>query len=111
MLWKPSASNSLWEARRLPSLPDLAPAINRTNSFEYEASASGQAQGPAAAREEGAKGKTSMAVGQDNLAKPVSKGAIVFQTYLVQNICSTSCSVEIESIVVTEWGINMLVLS
>ena len=32
-LWKPSASNSLWDARRLPSLPDLSPALNKSSSF------------------------------------------------------------------------------
>ena len=38
ILWKPSASSSLWDVRRLPSLPEMGmgPALNRSSSFEYE---------------------------------------------------------------------------
>ena len=74
MLWKPSASNSLWDARRLPNLPDLAPAINRSSSFEHESSAIDRARGPAAGKDDGAKAKPSEAPKQALSSEPVSQG-------------------------------------
>ena len=50
MLWKPSTSNSLWDSRRMPNLPDVPPALTRTSSFEYESSPAGPVQGTAAAK-------------------------------------------------------------
>ena len=61
MLWKPSASSSLWDSRRMPNLPDVPPALTRSSSFEYEASPAGPVQGTAAAK---AKAMPSVAQGQ-----------------------------------------------
>jgi len=74
MLWKPSASNSLWDARRLPNLPDLAPAINRSSSFEQDSSATGKARGPAAGKDDGTKAKPSVGPKQAPSPEPVSQG-------------------------------------
>ena len=64
-LWKPSASSSLWDARRLPSLPDLGPALNKSSSFEYDSPAAGKAQEPPAGKNDGARGKASVVAKQD----------------------------------------------
>lgn len=75
MLWKPSASNSLWDARRLPSLPDMGAALNRNSSFEYEsAAAAGKAQEPPAEKDNGSRGKPVAVAKQDFALKSDSKG-------------------------------------
>ena len=77
MLWKPSTSNSLWDSRRMPNLPDVPPALTRSSNFEYEASPAGPVQGAAAA-----KAKPIVAHGQGApSAAPVS-GACLGISYL-----------------------------
>ncbi|CAK0784857.1 hypothetical protein CVIRNUC_008062 [Coccomyxa viridis] len=61
LLWKPSTSNSLWDSRRMPNLPDVPPALTRSSNFEYESSPAGPVQGTAAAK---AKAKPTVAQGQ-----------------------------------------------
>ena len=73
MLWKPSASNSLWDSRRLPSLPDMGTALNRSSSFEYESS--GKAQEPPPAKSGSTNGKPPIVAKQD-LALGVTKGML-----------------------------------
>ncbi len=74
MLWKPSASNSLWDSRRLPSLPDMGTALNRSSSFEYESAAAGKAQEPPAGKDNGSKGKPLVVAKQDFTLESASKG-------------------------------------
>ena len=71
MLWKPSTSNSLWDSRRMPNLPDVPPALTRSSSFEYEASPAGPVQGAAAAK---AKAKPTVAQGQKAPSAPAIGG-------------------------------------
>jgi hypothetical protein len=66
MLWKPSPSSSSWDSRRLPSLPDMGPTLNRTSSIEYESSSAGKAQEPAAARGKVAKVEAPAATQETN---------------------------------------------
>ena len=78
MLWKPSASSLLWDARRLPSLPDMGmgPALNRSSSFEYESAAPGRSQELPAGRDGGAKGTPPVVAEQDFSLEPASKGML-----------------------------------
>ena len=73
-LWKPSAGNSLWDARRLPSLPDLSPALNKSSSFEYESAAAAKAQDPPAGRDIGTRGQASAVAKQDFTLESASRG-------------------------------------
>lgn len=94
MLWKPSASSSLWDVRRLPSLPDMGTALNRSSSVEYEAAAASKAQELPAGRDDGAKGKPPVVAEQDFSLEPTSKGMLTSTRRLPAGlvlVVSSSC--------------------
>jgi hypothetical protein len=90
MLWKPSPSNSLWDSRRLPSLPDMGPALNRSSSFEYESSSAGKAQDPAAARGEAAKAKA-LTASQGTSSEAASNAAAPVEAKETEDAAPGNC--------------------